>query len=78
MTRVPRSKRKNEALEALYRQDGAGMTRREIALALGLSKSPFILSMMHELENEGLVVKVWDEEVFPPTYRYFLASTVGE
>jgi hypothetical protein len=72
--RVPRSRRKEQVLEFLYSQGRVGAMRREIAGALGQTKSPFILSLMNEMVAEGLAVGDVDYEVYPPGWRYWHPS----
>jgi DNA-binding IclR family transcriptional regulator len=70
--------RQNEVIELLSNQNGAGLTRRQIAEGLGLSKSPYIIRLLDDLEQKGYVGKQWDDSQYPPTFKYFLVAAVGE
>ncbi len=47
----------------------------EIATGVGLKKTPYTRSILLGLWNQGFVVRYWDDQVRPNSYRYFVQDT---
>lgn len=62
----------NAILDLVAALNGAGATRKQIAEALGLKKSPNVLALIKRLVDENYLREVADTSVYPHRFRYHL------
>lgn len=56
----------------------AGLTRSEIAKVLGIKKSPYLLQLIEQVENDGHAVKEFFEHCYPPRFVYYYKPQVKQ
>ena len=66
-----RQDRLQDVCEVVYSSDGVGVTRGDVARALGLKLSPYIIDLLDELVASGYVIKEWNAAFYPAGYRYY-------
>jgi hypothetical protein len=66
-----RQDRLKDVCEVVWAADGVGVTRGDVARALGLKLSPYIIDLLDDLVAAGWVTKVWVGDTYPAGYRYY-------
>lgn len=47
----------------------------EIARGVGLKKTPYTRKILLSMWNQGYVIRWWDDQTRPASYRYFVQLT---
>lgn len=69
-----RVKQFNAILELCAALAGEGATRKQIAEALGLKKSPNVITLVKYLVSENYLVEQIDQTQYPHRFKYRVAD----
>lgn len=61
----------NSIIEYVWASGGAGVTRKEIAVHLGLKKTPHLTALINEVMAGGYIVSEVDIKKLPARLRYY-------
>ena len=68
---VERADKLNLIVAALHGAGATGLTRSEIAAALGLKKSPYLLQLIQQVLDKGYAVGFMYQNCYPPRFIYY-------
>lgn len=67
MERLSRENRLAQIWDEVERlTDRGGASRRDIAKALGVSKSPYLIQLINEVVQKGEIVELWEDNPDKP------------
>jgi DNA-binding IclR family transcriptional regulator len=67
-------KRWEQIYQAAHAKGGAGITRKEVAEALGLAKTAYLRGILHSMVAAGYLVEKWDDDRPHPAFVYVPAD----